>query len=197
MTERWPALLGLMVGLLALGAGLQAGSDPVENWQLAARWTARVGFPVFIIAYSASSLAKLWPADWSRSLWRNRRWWGLGFAASHTVHLYALLTYLEVSGDTRPLGVLLVAGGAYAMMFLMALTSNQAAMRALGKNWKRLHALGIHWLWFVFLASYGGRIMKPESQMAGLIGTAIVLIALGLRIAVWIKGRSARAAAAA
>jgi methionine sulfoxide reductase heme-binding subunit len=194
MAKRWPLMLGLVVGLLAIAAGLQAGADQVEGWQLAARWTARIGFPIFILTYAASSLAKLWPTDLSRGLWRNRRWWGLGFATCHTVHLYALVTYLEISGEDRPLPVLIGGGGAYAILYLMALTSNEAAMRALGRNWKRLHTLGIHWLWFIFAFSYFGRVAEGQELPYAGIAFAVALGALGLRIAVWIKGRRARAA---
>jgi DMSO/TMAO reductase YedYZ heme-binding membrane subunit len=188
-------IFGLFLGFAALFIGLRVGADTVESWRLAARWTARVGFPLFILAYAASSLGRLWPSPLTRALWRDRRWWGLGFAAAHTVHLGALLKFLQVSGETRPLAVLLVAGTGYALMFAMALTSNEAAMRALGKNWRRLHSLGIHWLWFVFFASYAGRIMKPESMMTGLVGTSVAVLALGLRIAVWLKGRNRTATA--
>jgi methionine sulfoxide reductase heme-binding subunit len=196
MARRWPLLLGLVLGLLALWAGLQAGSDQTESWLLAARWTARVGFPIFILAYAASSLAKLWPGELTRSLWRDRRWWGLGFAASHTVHLYALVTYLNLSGESRPLGVLIGGGGAYVMLYVMTLTSNGAAMRALGKNWKRLHTLGIHWLWFVFAFSYFGRIAEGREMPYAGIAFAISLAALGLRIAVGVKDRRAKTAIA-
>lgn len=196
MPRSWPMMLGLLLGLAALFLGLASGADQLESWRLAARWTARVGFPVFILTYCASSLGRLWPSAITRTLWRDRRWWGLGFAASHTVHLYALLWYLKVSGEGRPLPVLLVAGTGYALLFAMALTSSEAAMRALGKNWRRLHTLGIHWLWFVFFASYGGRIMKPESMTTGVIGFSIAVLALSLRIAAWLKGRNRRAAAA-
>jgi methionine sulfoxide reductase heme-binding subunit len=196
MARRWPMVLGLVAGLLALWAGLEAGSTPVESWLLAARWTARVGFPIFILAYAASSLAKLWPSNLTRGLWQGRRWWGLGFAASHTVHLYALVTYLDLSGEGRPLGVLIGGGGAYVMLYLMAATSNDAAMRTLGKNWKRLHTLGIHWLWFVFAFSYFGRVAEGREMPYAAITFAIAWVALGLRIAVWIKGRRARAATA-
>jgi len=189
-------MLGLLLGLAALFLGLASGADQLESWRLAARWTARVGFPVFILTYCASSLGRLWPSPLTRTLWRDRRWWGLGFAASHTVHLYALLWYLKVSGEGRPLPVLLVAGTGYALLFAMALTSSEAAMRALGKNWRRLHTLGIHWLWFVFFASYGGRIMKPESMTTGVIGFSIAVLALSLRIAAWLKGRNRRAVSA-
>ncbi|WP_088307981.1 hypothetical protein [Novosphingobium sp. B 225] len=191
MTRAWPLALGILLGFGALWAGLHSPVEAVEQWRLAARWTARVGFPLFIITYSASSLGRLWYGDFTRELWRNRRWWGLGFAAAHTVHLYALLTFLKVSGETRPLPLLLVAGTGYALMFAMALTSNAAAMRALGRNWRRLHTLGIHWLWGIFTVSYAGRIFEPETMTTGLIATLFTLGALALRIAAWRKGRKA------
>lgn len=196
MSRRWPMVLGLVLGILAVAVGFLAGQDRVADWGLAARWTARVGFPIFILAYSASSLARLWPSDLTRTLWRDRRWWGLGFFASHTIHLGALITYLQVSGDTRPWAVLIVAGGAYVMLFAMAATSNEAAMRALGKNWKRLHTFGIHYLWFIFFVSYLGRTMEVGKMAQGYIGVSIALAGLGLRIAAWAKGRGQRTAAA-
>jgi methionine sulfoxide reductase heme-binding subunit len=195
MIRRWPLLLGLIAGLIALRLGLSAGANPEQSWQLAARWTARVGFPVFIIAYSASSLGRLWPGTLTRTLWRDRRWWGLGFAASHTVHLYALLTYISVAPYPLELPILIGGGGGYFMLYLMALTSNDAAMRALGRNWKRLHTLGIHWLWFVFAFSYFGRVAAGEDLPYAAFALTVALGALGLRIAVWVKGRNRRAAA--
>ena len=189
MKHSWPILFGLLIALAAVFAGLHWGADRIEGWRFAARWTARVGFPIFILTYSASSLGRLWHSPLTRSVWRDRRWWGLGFAAAHTVHLYALMTYLRVSGDTRPLPVLLGGGFGYVLLYAMVLTSDDAAMRALGKNWKRLHTLGIHWLWAVFFVSYLGRVFEPESLMTGLVGTAIALGALGLRITVWAKGQ--------
>lgn len=190
MTRRWPMALGFLLGLAALIIGLKSGPAPFEGWRLAARWTARVGFPIFILTYSASSLGRLWPSDLTRAIWRDRRWWGLGFFASHTIHLFALVTFLRLSGEGRPLPVLIGGGYGYVLLFAMAATSNQAAMRALGQNWKRLHSFGIHTLWFIFASSYFGRIMKPESMMTGAIGFSIALAALGLRIAAWLKGRS-------
>ena len=191
MVRQWPMLAGMILGLGALYLGLNSSLDPVESWRLAARWTARVGFPVFLIAYSASALARLWPELFT-GLARDRRWWGLGFAASHTVHLVALVMFLRVSGESRPLPVLLVAGGAYTIMFAMALTSTPAAMRALGRNWKRMHTLGIHWLWVVFFASYLGRTMKPESAMVGRMGVTLATTALLLRVAAWMKSQAGR-----
>lgn len=189
MTRAWPTGLGLLLGLAALWTGLHGAAEPVEQWRLAARWTARIGFPLFILTYSASSLGRLWYGDLTREVWRNRRWWGLGFAATHTVHLYALLTFNSVARHTISTTTLIGGGLAYALLYLMALTSNAAAMRALGKNWRRLHTLGIHWLWAIFTFSYVGRAMRPETMVEGTIGSAIAFAALTLRIAAWRKER--------
>jgi DMSO/TMAO reductase YedYZ heme-binding membrane subunit len=172
-----------LAALTVVALGFASANDTVEQWRLAARWTARIGFPVFILTYSASALYRLWPAERVRALLRDRRWWGLGFAAMHTVHLVALVTFLRISGETRPVAIYLFAGGGYAILYAMALTSNAAAMRALGRNWKRLHTLGIHWLWTIFFLSYLGRTMEPGKMAEGYLGTTIALAALGLRVA--------------
>lgn len=193
MTARkWPLLLGLAAGLGAVAAGFAAGPDTMTQWQLAARWTARAGFPLLIVTYLASSLVTLWPSHMTRALLRDRRWWGLGFAASHTVHLAALVTYLKLSGGSRPVPILIGGGGAYVMLYLMALTSSGAAQRALGRGWKRLHTLGIHWLWGVFAFSYLGRAFRPETMLTGASFGGIALAALALRIMAARKRRQRR-----
>lgn len=182
-TRRWPVLIGLGAGLAALAVGLQAGRDAVEGWQLAARWTARIGFPLFLIAYLGGTLVRLAPAGWSRALAHDRRWWGLGFAACHTVHLIALLTFLRIASESRTLASLVPGGLGYVLLYAMALTSNDAAMRGLGRNWKRLHTLGIHYLWLIFTLAYAGRIGEAGTRIEGVIGVALGLTALALRLA--------------
>ena len=197
MKRGWQVLLGVLLGLAALASGLLSGSAPTEGWQLAARWTARAGFPLLILTYSASSLARLWPGPETRALLRERRYWGLGFAACHMIHLVALITFLRLSGTQRPLSTLLGGGLAYLLLIAMALTSTDAAMRRLGTWWKRLHTFGIHWLWFIFAFSYVGRIARPETRMIGLLGGGIAIAALGLRIAARVKTRRSASASSA
>ncbi len=192
MPRRWPLLLGLVLGLAAIQLGLQSGSDETEAWQLAARWTARAGFPLLIVTYSASSLARLKRNGLTKALMRDRRWWGIGFAACHTTHLFALWRYLTLSGEHPPMPVLIGGGAAYALLYAMVLTSNAASIRVLGRNWKLLHRAGIHYLWVVFALNYVGAMFTPDKQAIGLIYGPVALAGLGLRIFVWRRTRRAR-----
>jgi DMSO/TMAO reductase YedYZ heme-binding membrane subunit len=171
--------------------GYSIGSAPDERWLLAARYTARLSFPIFLLAFVASSWNQLAPSRVSRFLVRRRRALGLAFAIAHTVHLAALLTYNAVAGKRPDVVALLVGGGAYLVMFAMVATSNDAAVRWLGRNWLRLHRFGVYWLWFVFTASYGGRSFGGQPEFAPLFGLA--LAALALRIAASRARRSRRA----
>jgi methionine sulfoxide reductase heme-binding subunit len=193
----FPLLLAVMLSLGAVGLGMLIGGDGLEQARLAARWTARVGFPVFILTYSASSLVRLWPNGLWKTVLRHRRQWGLGFALTHSVHLVALASFNVILGEMPKLVTLIGGGGAYAILYVMAFTSNTASMRALGIWWKRIHTLGIHWLWAVFTFSYAGRLFDPERMAQGMILFPLCLGALGLRIASALSARRRRASAAA
>ncbi len=189
MIRRWPLLLGIIAGSTALYAGLATGADAADQWGRAARWTARIGLLLFLLTYVASALGRLWPSRWTRAIWRDRRWWGLGFAACHTIHLFALIKALEASGEQRSLVSLIPGGTAYLMLFVMVITSNDAAMRQLKRNWKRLHSFGIHYIWLIFTLAYAGRLAAPLTRPEAIYGVTLCLIALGLRIAAWRIGR--------
>lgn len=192
-----PALLPVVApitaaALAALFAGLGSGATIDEGWKLAARFTARVSFWVFLLAYVASAWKRLWPGEFARQLVRNRRGLGLAFAAAHTVHLVALVQYDRVTAQVPDAVTLVVGGGAYVAMFAMAATSNDASVRALGRHWRTLHRVGVHWLWFVFTFSYAGRVAAGDPFFAPMLAAA--LGGLGLRIAAGPRGRARRAA---
>ncbi len=182
LARKWPLAFGALAGFIALGAALAVLGNTPEGWRLAARLTARVGFPILLLTYAASSLGKVWHSPISRAIWRDRRWWGLGFAACHTIHLVSLVTAIRLGAPPPKLLTLVGGGGGYAIMYLMVLTSNRAAMRMLGRSWKGLHSLGIHWLWLVFLFSYLNRVVRPETAAEGVIGSVLALAALVLRL---------------
>lgn len=177
-----PLLLAASLALAALGTGLMAGQDTAAAWQLAARYTARASFLVFVVLYTAPALVRLWPGTWSRALLRRRRQWGLGFALAHSIHLGALAWYNIVILNLPGLTSLAGGGLAYALMFAMAATSNDASMRALGRWWKILHRTGLHWIWFVFTISYTKRLFDPAlwPQGAALLPVCLAMLAVRL-----------------
>ncbi|MEO9601535.1 hypothetical protein [Parasphingorhabdus sp.] len=182
MSRALPLLAGLALSIGAVASGFLIGANHLEGAQLAARWTSRVGLPVFLIAYLASSLHKIWPGDLTRTFIRRRRQWGLAFAWTHSVHLVALIYFLTIAG-MPPEAVTILGGGlAYVMIYLMALTSNNWSMKKLGANWSRLHKFGIHYIWLIYLLTYAGRLEDPSLQHIGIIGVGLLILALILRI---------------
>ena len=177
-----PLLTGLAAGLAAVGAGLLAGATPAEQALLAARWTARTALPMFLVAYLASSLVRLWPGGLTRALLRRRRQWGLGFAIAHAVHLAALAVNVLLFGPARPWQTLIGGGLAYLFVLLLAITSNDASVRRLGPAWFWLHRIGIHYIWLIFFISYASRLAVPDKMLTGLTFTPLLIGALILRL---------------
>jgi methionine sulfoxide reductase heme-binding subunit len=190
MSSRFaPLILAAILSAKAIMVAFLLGGDFSEQLGLAARYTARASFLIFLITYSASSLRRLWPNDTTRLLIQHRRQWGLGFALAHTVHLAALAYYNIVILNIPGLQALLGGGLAYGLMFVMAMTSNNASMKAMGIWWKRVHTIGIHWIWFIFFFSYLGRIFDAELRVQGVLFTVLCLAALGLRAIAWLRAR--------
>jgi DMSO/TMAO reductase YedYZ heme-binding membrane subunit len=195
MPKFWPIVLAVAVAIFVMNAGLHTDGEDFERWQLASRWTARAGFPFFIIAFVASSMVVLRSGQISRTLMRSRKWWGLAFASAHTVHLYALLNFIKVSPVEMNLIGLLPGFALYGVIYAMAATSWPWAYKALGRNWKRLHKTGMYLIWGVFTAAYIGKTMDPDLRQAGSILLAVALAALALRIMAWRKQRNIRLSA--
>lgn len=155
-------LFVLIAALLAMSAIIVAvAGTGIDGTRMLIRATARSSLLIFLAAFTASSLARLWPAPTTRWMIRNRRWLGLGFAFSHLVHLIAILWLFGVyGGETPPPPMRTIIGGgiAYVFIALLAATSWNGAVRALGaRNWQRLHKAGVWYIWLIFMVSYGGR----------------------------------------
>lgn len=177
-----PLALGLFAGLSAVAAAFVIGGGNADIALHAARWTARATLPLFLIAYLASSLLRLWPSAITRALMRRRRQWGLGFALAHFIHLVALSINVLVFGPSREPETLIGGGLAYVLIFLMAVTSNNLSVKRMGQNWRRLHSFGIHYVWLIFTISYAGRLFDPDKFVIGALFTPVMLAALALRL---------------
>lgn len=197
MNKSWPMWLGLGLGVSAFAIAFVLFADPLEQWSAATRYTARVGFPLLILAYVARPLFDLTRSDWAKSLLAKRKYIGLGFALSHTVHLVAIVMLFRALGEA-PEPIAIIGGGfAYVLLYSMALTSNRRAMKALGKRWKQLHRFGIHYLWFIFAQSYANRTFQENTMEEGIGGVIIAITAAAIRFAAWWKRRQPKSGATA
>ncbi len=190
---RFLLVMSIALTLMCVGFLASEGVDP-DAWLLVIRATARTSVLLFLGAYVASSLRAYWRTDATKWLLRNRRYIGLSYAVSHTLHLIAIVALARTSPDFVVEPVELVLGGtAYVLLYLMALTSNDRAVAALGiENWRRLHRVGMHYNWFIFFQAFARRAVLVSPFYVPF--AALLIGAAGLRFAAW--RRRARPAAA-
>lgn len=175
VSKRWPVWLGIFVGLTTLSLAFSSSSTFNKGLYLATEWTGRVSFPLFIFTFSISSLATLFPNRWTKALLRQRRWWGLGYAACFAIHLTVMIVYKWSTGNFAAVNLVSNRGFLVSILLLaMVFTSSNAAQRLLGRRWKWLHRIG---MWALLL----------QYSSAGLVYLLISLGAAGLRLISWMQ----------
>jgi DMSO/TMAO reductase YedYZ heme-binding membrane subunit len=159
------------------------------------RTTARTSLPLFLAAFLASSLRRLWRRPITAWLLRNRRWLGLSFAVSHAIHLAAIVALATrfPSGFGATSAVTRYGGGlGFVAVALLAATSNDAAVRRLGPSrWRTLHRICVWYLFGIFALSYGpAAFFDPWYAPA----SAAIFAAAAIRFAAWRTRRAAHTA---
>lgn len=189
------AVLAVVGAIVA--ASIAAWGTGEEGLLHITRYTARFSFLIFVTVFAGAALAQLFPSPLTRWLRRNRRYMGLSFALAHFLHLGAIVAYHRAIGEVPGIVTIVGGGGAYLFIALLALTSNDWSVRKLGpKTWRRLHLVGISYVWLIFMNSYVGRLMSetpPEPKPIFAVTAGLGFLALGLRIAAWLKRRKAAA----
>lgn len=150
----------LLWALLSIPALLMIGRafDPAIYFEdllhPSGEWSARL----IILALMLTPLSMLLPrAAWVRWLLRRRRAFGVGAFGYALLHLlFYLLEMGTLESILAEIGALGIWTGwaAFLLMTPLALTSNDAAMRALKAGWKRLQRLAypaailtlVHWI---------------------------------------------------
>lgn len=155
------------------------------------RQTGRLAFATYLLVLVARPLQQLLRAGWTKSLLKNRRLIGVAFAGIMSTHLCLIALRLGVSpGINFPPTTLVFGAGAYALTYLMFITSFDRPKRALGlKGWKRLHLLGLAWIGIVFAAP---RSVAELTDPAYLAFGIPVLLAILLRVAARMQSGAAR-----
>lgn len=187
---RLTGLLAVLLGVMVLGIDA-AGGFSSDSIRMAARATARTSLLLFLPVFAASALAQFAPGRSTAWLLRNRRYLGVGFAASHGLHAVTLAVFAArdpaLFADMTNLVTFIGGGSTYLFILLMAATSFDRAVRVLGlRNWRILHRIGVWYIAITFIATNAGRLPDMPVYWA-VIGA--ILLAMALRLASWRRGR--------
>ncbi|MEM6402837.1 MAG: ferric reductase-like transmembrane domain-containing protein [Cyanobacteria bacterium P01_D01_bin.116] len=172
--------LALLVGTICAFVALIHGVSQ-EGMRMAIRVTGRTSTILFVSAFIASSLQKIWKIPLSTWMLKNRRYLGLSMAVSHTYHAVALIALWFVTNGAapqiEPLGTL-----GYVLLIVLTVTSFKVPAKWLGKRgWKILHKTAMHYLWLGLLFEYGLKLSK--SDYIALPFVILLVLAMVLRFA--------------
>jgi hypothetical protein len=174
-----------VAALLLLGMSLflfvSQGSD-IDGLRSVIRATARTSLVLFVLAFTASAMVRLWPSEIARWLRRNRRYLGVSFSISHLIHLGALVALARVDRELfwqlTNLATIVLAGAAYVFIAAMTATSFDRTAAWLGpRKWRLLHLSGGWYIWVSFAVATGKRLPAGPVYwaMLGLVVLAAIL----------------------
>lgn len=163
--------------------------------------SVRLAVPWLFVAFAASSLVILFPGKWSRWIARNRRMFGLCFAAGMAWQLLFILWlvigffgyYMEEAYSYYDLAEQIPG---YVLLIAMTVTSFKFGRSMIsGRQWRILHKGGIYFLWGVVWSTYWFELyyyddIQPIDHAYYWMGIA----AWCIRIAAWGKQRGSREA---
>ncbi len=193
---RLTALIALLLSLMTVSI-VGAHDFSVDGTRMTIRATARTSLLLFLLVFAASALVRLQPNDVTRWLHRNRRYLGVSFAASHTLHAFAIIAFAVADpvlfGSMTSTGTLVIGGLAYLFIIAMAATSFDGAVRWFGaRNWRLLHWCGSWYIAISFIVTNAKRTPgMPLYWLAVTLMTAVILLRL---FDWWQRRRAARTA---
>lgn len=150
--------------------------------------SVRCALPLFLVAFTASSLATLWRRECTQWLLANRRYFGLAFAFGMTWHFTFVAYTIRTFGN--PLNAKATALDLTGFVFLVSLTltSFRPFARHLSRaNWRRLHKTGVYAIWLVASAIYFHAVAEGRGLFYRLVFAAL--------LAAWVLRVAARAKA--
>jgi methionine sulfoxide reductase heme-binding subunit len=136
------ALSAMLAGIIAIyGVG-------EEGAHVTIRATARTSFVLFLTAFTATALVRLWPGRLTKWVRANRRYIGVSFGVSHGFHAIgiAALAFITSGASIRETDTSALVGGSLAYLFIAAMvfTSFDRTAAMLGqRKWQILHTTGM------------------------------------------------------
>ncbi len=147
------------------------------------RWSARISFTLFCLAFSASMIHEYFKNSQSWWLRMNRKYIGISFAIIHLIHLVFILLLQSFFHPVFNLAAKSsIIGGSIAYFFVvsMLLTSFDSFARYLNPvYWKWLHTIGGYWIWTIFLTTY---LKRADTEPIHWIPVGILIAIIIFRI---------------
>ena len=175
----------LAIGAVVLTILEKNGSDEATV-VLLLRLTAFTSFVIFLLLFVARPLRQLVDSQFTQSLKRNRRYFGIALTGSHTVHLVLIVNF--VFGTGVPLQTLVIGGIAYSFLYLMLITSFDTPAAAIGPvAWRRLHTAGLYWIGGTFTYTLGKNFISNPHSPVHQVVVVLILAAISVRVIAFLK----------
>lgn len=164
--------------------------------------SVRCAVPWLFLAFAASSLQIVFPSVFSRWLLRNRKVFGLCFAAAMAWQALFILWLISVHTDYFLAEVYVLSDTiegtvGYTFLIAMTLTSFKFGRSRLSqRHWKLLHTVGIYWLWYYAWSVYWFNLFyyplnyAYQPVLLDYVYYWAGFLAWGLRLVAWHKKRT-------
>jgi len=190
----WLITAPISIAMLIAMAGADLRSGPGVSSMI--QVSVRCAVPWLYLAFAASSMQILFPGPFSLWWSRNRKYFGLCFAAAMAWQGLFIVWMTTVFNDYYVNEVYLLRDAiegtiGYAFLFLMTVTSFVAFRKRLQpKTWKLLHKSGIYFLWAYAFSVYWWNLFYYGNPMwLDYVYYWGGFMACALRIAAWRKKR--------
>jgi hypothetical protein len=192
---RLVSTVSAIIMLVAFGIAYQYRLD-VDGVRLVIRTTARSSLLLFGLAFTASALYRLWPNAWTRWQRNNRRYLGVSFAASHSMHAIAIAGFAQIDPkqfhEVVGMSTLVEGGLGYAFIAAMTVTSFDRTAAWIGpRAWRALHTTGAYYIWLGFLYIFGGAAIEEPFYRP--FAAFVVLILVIRFVSIPARGRTSSA----
>lgn len=179
-----------VAGLLRADLHTSRGTEP------AILLTVRCALPFFLVAFTASSLAMLWPGALTRWVLSNRRYFGLTFAFGMAWH-FALVGYSFAAFGIH-LNRTVITLDLIGATFLLALTLTSfrwSSRHMSARMWRRLHKTGVYAIWLLATYIYAEAV-RWGADTVNLLALSALLAAWAVRLAAWVHRLQGRRSSA-
>jgi len=156
--------------------------------------SVRCTVPLLYLTFAASAMQALYSSQFSRWVLRNRRSFGVAYAASMAWQLFFILWMWTghwdyYTDEVYSLEDILFQVTGYTFVFAMTITSFFPVRRKIDPlHWRILHKTGIYFLWFTVVDTYYYEITYyDDRQIVDYVYFAAGVLVYLIRVAAWLR----------